>query len=165
MSDQNATRSARVISSRRADRGLRFTVPGVPMPQGSHKAFAIGKNRACVVEDGGKQHASWRSEVTLAALAAMVDAGLDEPLDGPLRLTVQFRFAMPKSRPKYVKERGVVPKRTSPDLDKLCRAVGDSLTAGAVIVDDRLIVEWSASKVEVHRLWTGADITIEQVAP
>ena len=37
-------------------------------------------------------------------------------------------------------------KATAPDLDKLCRALGDALTQSGVLRDDALIVEWVARK-------------------
>jgi crossover junction endodeoxyribonuclease RusA len=68
-------------------------------------------------------------------------------LTGPCRLVVVFYFPRPKS---HYGARGLKPSAPgwvtrTPDLDKLVRAVGDSLT-GVCVRDDSLIVELVAMK-------------------
>jgi len=138
---------------------LRFVVHGVPAPQGSHRAFVVA-GKARITEGNSGNHALWRNQVTLAALNALEACEITEPLDGPLELDVLFRFPMPKSRAKWQRNLGYIPKSTAPDLDKLVRTVGDSLTAGGVITDDARITSIFAQKVEVLDLWTGADICV-----
>lgn len=132
-----------------------FDVIGIPKPQGSMKAFAVG-GRARVKPSGGADFAAWRNAV---ADAARKVAG-DTPMEGPLKLTVTFQFPMPASRPKAMRANGVGWKTTAPDLDKLVRTIGDALTASGLIRDDALIAELSAIKAEVTS-WTGATITVE----
>ena len=67
---------------------------------------------------------------------------------------------MPKSRPAAARRRGWAHKTTAPDLDKLLRAVGDSLQAGGLIADDAAIASITATKIETTS-WTGAVVTIE----
>ena len=81
------------------------------------------------------------------------------PLDGPLGLSVEFRFPMAQSRPKAVRALGRAWKMSKPDTDKLLRSVGDALTVGGLIVDDARFVAVEAVKVEVTG-WTGAIIRI-----
>jgi len=121
-----------------------FTVHGTPMPQGSMKAFAAG-GRAMVKPSGGLKFAQWRNAVAEAASRAAADHGR---FDGPVQLTVAFRFPMPKSRPAAVRKAGRAPKTTAPDLDKLLRSVGDALVAGGLLRDDAQIVHVQASKHE-----------------
>lgn len=136
---------------------IEFEIIGDPKPQGSKKAFRVG-NHARMEEDGGLAHATWRNQV--AQVARDVADSLDErPLDGALVLRVEFRFAMPKSRPKYIRERGQVPKTTAPDTSKLVRALEDGLQAGGLVVDDARFWRIDATKVEVTG-WTGAIVTI-----
>jgi Holliday junction resolvase RusA-like endonuclease len=140
-----------------------FRVLGTPSGQGSKSAVVRG-GRAVVIEGRSSNqralHTNWRSAV--AAAAAEARLALPEPLSGPLYVTARFRHQMPAGRPRALRAHGLGWKATAPDLDKLARALGDGLTAGGLIVDDRLIVEWSISKVETVD-WTGAEIHIETI--
>lgn len=134
-----------------------FEVIGIPAPQGSIKAFAVN-GRAMMKPSGGDKFAQWRNAVSQAA--KVVAAG-GPALDGPLGLHVQFRFPMPKSRPKRLHEIGTAWKTTAPDTDKLVRAVGDALTAAQLVRDDSLFVAVTATKIETTG-WTGAVITVSE---
>jgi hypothetical protein len=120
---------------------MTFTVPGVAAPQGSKRAFRTKSGRIALVESSAKLK-PYRSSVALAAVAAGTKV-----CDGPIRMVVTFTFERPKSH--YVASgslRSTAPDYPAkPDLDKLCRAVGDALT-GVVYHDDSQIVEWSARK-------------------
>lgn len=118
---------------------FRLEVFGLPIPQGSTKAFVIpGTGRAAVTSDN-KHLRSWRHDVTVAA---RVELGVREPLDCPVELTVMFFLPRPKSAPKRVTE-----PANLPDLDKLVRSIGDSLTAAGVWRDDGRVVSIAARKV------------------
>lgn len=132
-----------------------FEVVGVPAPQGSKRHVGRG-----VLVESSKALGPWRDAVAWAAHDAARRHGITAPLDGPLRLVVEFRFPMPKARPKRVRDTGVVWKSTQPDSDKLARAVGDALTDSGLIVDDARICELVAAKVETTG-WTGAVIVVE----
>ena len=141
---------------------VEFEVIGVPKPQGSKRAFKDKAGNARMKEDGGFEFAAWRNAV---ARAAKDVAGHDDvlaPLDGPLVLLVDFRFPMPKSRPKRDRERGEAHKTSAPDLDKLVRTIGDALTASGLIVDDARFVAINATKVETTG-WTGAVVRVERL--
>jgi Holliday junction resolvase RusA-like endonuclease len=49
----------------------------------------------------------------------------------------------------------------SPDLDKLIRAVGDSLTDSGIVVDDSRIVRISARKIYAQGIESGASIVVK----
>ena len=49
----------------------------------------------------------------------------------------------------------------SPDLDKLIRAVGDSLTDSGVVTDDSRIVRISARKLYAEGIQPGATILVK----
>jgi Holliday junction resolvase RusA-like endonuclease len=134
-------------------------VLGTPAAQGSHKAFIMG-GKARITAANNAQLQSWRGEV---ATAAIVAHDSNEPLDGPLELVCEFRFPMPTSRPKRVRDRGRAWRASKPDLDKLVRSVGDALTIAGVIADDARIVSVIARKTEVHGTAAGADISIHQL--
>lgn len=132
---------------------ISFDVLGVPMPQGSKRAF-VANGRAMMKETGGNKHAQWRNAVADKAREARDEHGA---IVGPVRAVVEFRFPMPKSRPKATRLLGTAPKLTAPDIDKLLRAVFDGLQAGALIPDDSLVVSVVATKVEVTD-WFGAHV-------
>jgi crossover junction endodeoxyribonuclease RusA len=133
---------------------LAFDIFGNPAAQGSKRHVGGGR-----MVETAKGHAPWRSAVAAAAHAAAVDLGLTEPLDGALAVDVTFRFPMPASRSKRIREIGQHPKTTAPDLDKLARALLDGLQAGGLIVDDARVCVLRARKVEVVG-WTGASVEV-----
>ena len=116
-----------------------FVAVGLPKPQGSKRAFIAG-GRARVVEQVDNK--DWRATVQHAAIEAMAGR---PPVEGPVAVTVTFALPRPKSHPKT--------RRTwptaRPDVDKLVRAVNDSLTH-VVWGDDSQIVSMHAAKVWAH---------------
>jgi Holliday junction resolvase RusA-like endonuclease len=137
---------------------ISFEVIGLPKPQGSKVAFSAGSGRARMKEAGGADHAAWRNQVAQAAR----DAAQERRGHGlvTLELGIEFRFPMPASRKRAVRELGEAPKTTAPDLSKLIRSVEDSLQAAGLIVDDARIARYGPmSKVETTG-WTGCVITI-----
>ena len=135
---------------------VQFEVVGVPRAQGSKRAFSVN-GRAVVAESNPLGHAAWRKAVADRALAVAEKVGI---LEGPLTLTVTFRFAMPKSKSKSQRSSGVIPKASAPDLDKLLRCLGDGLQAAGLVRDDAQFASISATKVEVADGWVGAAITL-----
>lgn len=118
-----------------------FTAGGAPVPQGSISVF-----RGRAVPVNGTKLRKWRATVEEAAREAMpedwnnrlpvvVSAGfmIERPMS---HLTAKGRLR--KGAPFYLSRR--------PDLDKLARAVGDSLTSAGVVVDDSQIISWVLSK-------------------
>lgn len=137
---------------------LHLDVIGTPIGQGSHIGFVNkANNRVVVTESNKKTHAGWRNALADAAR----DAWDGRPkLDGPLELSVEFRFAMPASRPAADRKRGWCYKTTAPDTDKLLRSIGDALTAAGVIVDDARFAVVTAIKIETVSEWCGASIDV-----
>jgi len=141
---------------------IAFEVVGLPKPQGSKVAFNAG-GRARMKEAGGAEHAAWRNQVAQVARNIAQHADVPAPLDGPLELSILFRFPMPASRSKATRALGEVAKTTAPDLSKLIRAVEDSLTAAGLIADDARIARYGRmSKVETTG-WTGCTIEIAEI--
>lgn len=110
-----------------------FFIPGTPAPQGSKTAFVRGR-RAVLVETS-KKLPEWRKQIEDTALREYEG----EPIDQPVKVTVDFFM------PKPAKPMFDIPA-TAPDLDKLCRAIGDGLEKGGVLKNDSRIVEWVARK-------------------
>jgi Holliday junction resolvase RusA-like endonuclease len=135
---------------------IQFEVIGHPSPQGSKHAFVV-QGKARMKDMGGMKAVAWRDSVASAAAGLALEHG---QLTGPLKLTVVFRFPMPKSRTKAAHTAGWGWKDTAPDTDKLLRSLGDAMQAGGLISDDARICVTSASKLEVSGGWTGAEITL-----
>lgn len=117
---------------------IAFTVAGEPIPQGSHKAFVVGK-RAIVTDDNPRLKA-WRRHVSTVAKTAAGPGWV--PLDCPLAIRLDFTMPKPAS---YPKRRRTWPS-ASADLDKATRSIFDSLTTAGVITNDARFVELRAAK-------------------
>lgn len=122
---------------------IRFSICGItPAPQGSKRWLPNGR----LVEQSS-QLRPWRQAVSEAALQARRAEGMDCCLDGPLSVALVFLFARPAS---HYGRRGLRPsaplyKVSTPDIDKLSRAVLDAITH-VLIRDDAQVVSLSAAK-------------------
>lgn len=108
-----------------------------PAPQGSKRHVGKGK-----VVEVSKKFEPWRKA---SALSLAVEISRREgwaPLDGPLFAAVDFWLPRPASKPATK----VVLPTGFPDVDKLVRGAFDPLTIGRAIKDDRLFVDFDASK-------------------
>ena len=126
---------------------LSFFVPGIPISQGSKRAFVVrtkdGRHRP-VLAESAKELGEWRSRVALAARQAMrkqFPSGDWWWKKEPLNLTARFIFPRPPSIPKRRKEHVV-----RPDADKCCRAILDAMT-GIIFGDDAQVVNLGISKI------------------
>lgn len=118
-------------------------IEGTPVPQGSKTVF---NGRAV---DANKKLKPWRKQVTEHAKWIV---GPDPQLEGPLVLACAFIMPRPKSAPKS----RVLPS-VKPDVDKLIRSIGDSLT-GIVYADDGQVTRIDA--VEVYGEEPGVHIWV-----
>lgn len=127
---------------------LKFTVVGTPRPQGSKRSFG-GRPP---IETNAATLRPWRAAVAAAALQARQDANLDSILSGPVSVFVEFTFTRPKSHYGTGRNEGKVKASApqwvpvKPDLDKLIRAVNDSLTEAGVFRDDAQIAQLTTTK-------------------
>ena len=118
-----------------------FTVPGDPRPKGSMTRY---------MRQSSRRVKGWQQLVGLLARQHIA-----EPLHGPMRVDLRFRFAVPaRTSLGY-------PGRQVGDLDKLIRAVLDGLT-GAAYADDAQVIEISAVKDFGE---PGADVRVQALAP
>lgn len=112
-------------------------VPGTPVPQGSVDVY---RGRIVAVKAPLRE---WRTKIRASTMARHAGA----PMDGPLNVSLVFQLVPPK------KPRWWAPA-VKPDLDKLIRAVLDSLsttkrkgvTTKGVITDDARIIHITAAK-------------------
>lgn len=148
---------------------IRFKVYGVPVPQGSMRAFNVN-GRARISQGGSAESrrklGDWRQAIGEEARRALPeDATL---LEGPVYVTVSFLLPKPKSAPKKLRH-----CTKKPDLDKLLRALLDALS-GVIFTDDSQVVSLTAAKsyaiecrphadVLVMSAPTGAEAELERV--
>ena len=118
---------------------LTFFIAGTPIPQGSKTAIRHGR-RARLIE-ANKRLKPWRN--TLQTALANQTAGRRVP--GPFTIYLDFRFSPPQ-RPRYRDPNGAGIHAVKPDVDKLTRAVLDSLAAADIIDDDARCVTLTATK-------------------
>lgn len=117
-----------------------FSVYGLPITQGSKKAFlSRSTGRAIAVEDNKSSLLKWRTAVRVKAIHAM---GSPMMLEGPVSVRFDFTVRKPVSAPKRTR---TYPSK-KPDLDKLTRAICDALTQAQAYGDDGQIVDLYATK-------------------
>ena len=123
-----------------------LSVTGDPASQGSH---AIMRGR--IVQVNSTKHKAWRKAIVQEAIATLPDDW--QPIDEPCELIVNFYMPKPASVKRSL-------PTVSPDLDKLIRAVGDSLTDSGIVIDDSRIVRISARKLYAEGIESGATILV-----
>lgn len=116
---------------------IEFSVPGIPVPQGSKRGFINPKNpkRALVVDVQHVSLRSWRRDIIDAAHAVYGGPALDCALN----VGLTFGFARPLGHFKPNGDlRASAPTHmaTGKDLDKLIRAVLDALEAAGIVTND-----------------------------
>ena len=116
---------------------IRFTVDGVPAPQGSKNAGVKKNGKAFLYDQGAAKLKPWREAVSDAGAKAMDGRS---PLDGPLFCDITFWMPKPPMTQFKIFPAG------KPDGDKLVRSVFDALKSAGVIKDDARIIEHHARK-------------------
>lgn len=135
---------------------ITFFVPGTPVAKGSAKAFYNRKiNRAFVTQTNLEKQKPWVSLISVMAQ----EAGLTIT-DGPVSVRLEFRMPRPKSHfgKKGLKPNAPLWHRSKPDVDKLVRAVLDSLT-GIAYLDDSQVCD--SHEIKQYSEQPGVLITIE----
>lgn len=126
---------------------LTIDVSGEPASQGSHSVI-----NGRIVQVNSTKHKRWRNAVVFAALDLI---GEDwSPIDEPVELSVIFYLPKPKTATRELPS-------VMPDLDKLIRAVADSLTDAGIYADDSRIVAIHAQKRYAGDRGAGAVIGVK----
>lgn len=133
-----------------------FRVYGLPVPQAGMRMMPSGG----MVTTGGQGLKPWRQAVSDEAQAVRACGKRHR---GPIAVHVDFRFPMPQTRKASQRREDSIPMVVRPDLDKLLRAVLDSLKTGALILDDNQVSEIHATKSEWSDSWSGADISVRDL--
>lgn len=138
---------------------FRFFVVGIPVPQGSVRAFIVNTAargpQAVIVADNKRPLRSWREAVNFAA-----SLHFSSLLLGPVGLQVEFILPRPLATPRRLRR----PLHTkAPDVDKLIRAVMDGLK-GVAYRDDSQVCRLLISKVvAAEGEQTGARLIVREM--
>jgi crossover junction endodeoxyribonuclease RusA len=121
---------------------LTFTVYGVALPKGNHKAFVPRGMHHPIITETNRNVKSWQQLVAEGASHALQAMSVLERrlLTEGVRVTVSFVLPRPKSLPAKTSAH-----LKAPDLDKLARAVCDAMTQVAYL-DDNQVCELVAAK-------------------
>lgn len=131
---------------------ISFWVAGLPVPQGSARAFVVA-GRAHITSTSGHRLQDWRQ-----AIASEARQSVQELVLGPVEVGAVFYVPRPTSRRK----RDLWPDR-KPDIDKLARACLDALT-GVTFKDDAQVVRLVAEKrYAVEGQQSGVMVTVHEV--
>jgi len=155
-------------------RRIRFAVNGVPQQQGSKTARVypirdlesalhrilqspnprkkfMATVKAGLFDANSKKLDAWRKQVTSEAFRAMRQQQHMQPIDVAVEVAVNFYFERPKNHfgtgrnADKLKESAREYPSVKPDIDKLLRAVLDSMS-GVVFNDDCQVVKCTVSK-------------------
>ena len=110
-------------------------VAGDPRPQGSKKAFNRGKH--IVLVEANKDLPAWRE--TMKRLFELKMLERDTAFPVAVAVTIHFWLKRPKTVTRQY-------ATGTYDIDKLTRAVLDSLESAGVIVNDNLVVDLTVRK-------------------
>jgi crossover junction endodeoxyribonuclease RusA len=122
---------------------VQFFVSGTPRAQGSKRHVGHG-----VMVEMSKDLGPWRQAIAAEAKQHKGETAFAVPV----QVQFVFWFKRPQHHLRTGKYAGQVklsaPKwqSSAPDVDKLCRAVGDALAMSGLLLDDRLIARIQAEK-------------------
>lgn len=128
-------------------------VSGRPAAQGSKRHVGNGR-----FIEASRFLPEWRKAVSAAALDAAELCGW-VTLDGPVEAHMVFHIGRPAS---VTAEKRLLPIKP-PDLDKLARAVCDSLTDARIWLDDGQVVKLVCEKQYVSAEESGVSIRIKSL--
>ena len=125
---------------------LAIRITGHPVTQGNHRTSRYGRSFETT-----KGHKEWRALVTAEAEDQTAYA---DTITTPVQVWLRFTFKRPKAHFRTGRNQHLVrltaPAYPKPDVDKLTRAVLDSLTKAKVYTDDSLVVD-----VRARKFWAG----------
>lgn len=140
---------------------LRWHVDGIPVPQGSKTAFRNKYSGKLMVVDSAHNLGPWRAEVTRIAKA---EWPFDVVHEKPIAIGLIFYLPRPKAHygtgknADRLKPGAPTEHALKPDVDKLARAILDSLT-GVVYFDDSQVYDLRCRKLYSDTL-TGVAIEV-----
>jgi len=121
-----------------------FSVDGVPKGQPRPRGFAFRRaNKTSVrVYDPGTAE-GWKAQIALAVKPFLPP----QPLTGPIRVDILFRFPRPKRLCRKKDPPGELPHTAKPDRDNCDKAVLDALKQVGLYRDDAQVCDGRIVKV------------------
>jgi len=124
----------------------KFSVEGLPAPQGSKKHVGNGR-----MVEASKYLPAWRKAIETECRSLF-----EEPMDGALEVELWFYLPKPSSISREF-------PTVMPDVDKLVRGCLDGMTNGGAIVDDSRVVDLHAYKRYSVDGWTGVEVVVQHL--
>jgi crossover junction endodeoxyribonuclease RusA len=124
----------------------KFSVEGLPAPQGSKKHVGNGR-----MVEASKYLPAWRK-----AIKTECQSLFEEPMDGALEVELWFYLPRPSSISRDY-------PTVMPDVDKLVRGCLDGMVKGGAIVDDSRVVDLHAYKRYSVDGWTGVEVIVQHL--
>lgn len=135
---------------------LQASLPGLPMGQGSMRSLTRPNGTVATLHSN-PEAIEHRTYLAMELAKLWRAAGWEHPAHVPVQVVATYLFPRPavhwlpaNSRRAVAELRPEAPTRPAtrgtPDLDKLCRLVGDALELAGVLANDCLIAEWHASR-------------------
>lgn len=116
---------------------LELWIAGIPAPKGSKTAFKRGGN--VVLVEASKALPAWR-KTCFTALQKASEGWRLLDRETPVRVELTFHLPKPRTVTRWL-------PTVKPDLDKLARAILDSVTeAGGIWIDDAQVVDLTVRK-------------------
>lgn len=136
---------------------IEFTIPGEPYALKRHRTAVRGKH---AIAYDPKENRDWKATAGQYMRDAMGDR---DPFAGPVHLTIDARFSMPKSRHLKKTKRPGEWHTKRPDLDNIVKAVKDA-AKGILWLDDSQVCKVYAEKwTQVQGAAPGLRVTVERV--
>jgi Holliday junction resolvase RusA-like endonuclease len=123
-------------------------IEGTPAPQGSKSV----NRRTGGMYEVAKALPAWKRAMASALIQYRAALGGMNPYSGPVVLTMHFLMPRPKSHYRtgrfshVLKDSAPTHHTQKPDVDKLARAVADSLTRERFLTDDAVVTRMVAEK-------------------
>lgn len=130
---------------------LHTFVPGLPQAQGSMRAMPHAKSGKVIMLHSNALLPAWRRTIQTHVQAIAWKWRSIPMTTQPVSVGMTFQF---NDHPRQ--------KKALPDLDKLVRAVFDSLT-GIAFTDDKMVVTLSAAKILDNALPEGLVLQIHEI--
>ena len=131
---------------------LEFWVPGHPKTKGSLRVLNSGRLSGRAVLQDTPASKRWRALVAYAAGQAMRSVTQAWPLDGPVRVDVEYWLP--------VKDEVALIAQGAGDKDKLDRNIYDALQDAGVFANDSQVVDGQSTKYVARGRGPGARIIV-----
>ena len=148
---------------------ISFFVAGLPQTQaGMREVPILNKAKQVIgkrlITTGSDDLKPWRNKVTQTAQYARNLHHWATLTEMPVQMACRFFLPMAVSRPAAVRARGIEYSFRKPDLDKMVRAIGDSLTEAAIYKDDGQVARTVTEKFTVHnRALCGVEVVVQSI--